>query len=208
MDSFEPDAGDDKNTLYTLTYIQENMVPIFDPGNFLLVLMLFAVIGFPLSVLTVAIFFVIRQVPSRLAQCLIPLVAGIIVVVTYTSMLPPDEGSPASLMFLTGVLGNPLLFLPPITLMQKYLHRIPVLVAVFFTAFISMGLLITLGALQGDIRQVEPVNIAWQSMKTIIMDLIVASAVSGFILWGDNLLTISKKKHEQDSEGRIREGEK
>ena len=41
------------------------MVPIFDPGNFFLLLMLFAVIGIPLSVLTVAIFFVLRFVPSR-----------------------------------------------------------------------------------------------------------------------------------------------
>jgi hypothetical protein len=183
------------------------MVPIFDPGNFLLLLMLFAVIGIPLSVLTVAIFFIIRQVPSRLAQCLIPLVAGIIVIVTYTSMLPPDEGDPVSLMFLLGVLGNPLLFLPPITLAQKYLHRIPVLVAVFFTAFISLGFLLTLGALQGDIRQVEPMNIAWQSMDSIIKDLVFASLVSGFILWLDNVLTDSKENPDPDSGGRIRERE-
>lgn len=181
------------------------MVPIFEPGNFLLVLMLFAVIGIPLSVLTVVIFFIVRHVPSRLAQCLIPLVAGIIVVVLYTSMLPPDEGDPASLMFLTGVLGNPLLFLPPITLMQKYLQRIPVLVAVFFTSFISLGLLITLGALQGDIRLEEPVNIAWQSMKTIITDIIVASVVTGFILWLDRLSTSSD---EEKSEGSNREWKK
>jgi hypothetical protein len=201
-------TGNNKNTLYSLPYIEETMVPIFDPGNFLLLLMLFAVIGIPLSVLTVAIFFVIRQVPSRLAQCLIPLVAGIIVIVTYTSMLPPGEGDPASLMFLLGVLGNPLLFLPPITLVQKYLHRIPVLVAVFFTAFISLGFLLTLGALQGDLRLEEPVNIAWQSMDTIIKDLVVASLVSGLILWADNLLTNSRENHEQDPKGSIREGDK
>jgi membrane protein DedA with SNARE-associated domain len=91
--------------------------------------------------------------------------------------------------------------------MQKYLHRIPVLVAVFFTAFISLGLLITLGALQGDIRLEEPVNIAWQSLKTIIIDLIVASAVSGLILWLDKLLTSSEENHEEDSEGGMQEGE-
>jgi hypothetical protein len=184
------------------------MVPIFDPGNFTLLLMLFAVIGIPLSVLTVAIFFVVSYVPSRLAQCLISLVAGIIVIVTYTSMLPPDKGDSASLIFLLGVLGNPLLFLPPITFVQKYLHRIPVLVAVFFTAFISLSFLLTLGALQGDIRQVEPANIAWQSMDAIIKDLVVASLVSGFILWADNLLTKSKENPEQDPEGSIREEEK
>ena len=184
------------------------MVPIFDPGNFLLLVMLYAVIGIPLAILTVAIFFVVRYVPNRVAQCLIPLVAGIIMVVTYTSMLPPDEGDSASLMFLTGVLGNPLLILAPITFMQKYLHRIPILVAVFFTSFISLGFLITQGALQGDIRLEEPVNIAWQSMKTIIMDLIVASAVSGFILWLDQLSTNSKKNQEQDFAGSIEEEEK
>jgi len=52
------------------------------------------------------------------------------------------------------------------------------------------------------------VNIAWQSMKTIIMDLIVASAVSVFILWLDTLSTSSEENHEQDSEGSIREGKK
>jgi hypothetical protein len=180
-------------TLYTLLLIEEAMVPILDPGNFFLLLMLFAVIGIPLSVLTVAIFFVFRQVPSRLVQCLIPLVAGIIAVVLYTSMLPPDKGDPAFLMFLAGVLGNPLLILPPITLAQKNLHRIPVLVAVFFTAFLSLGFLLTIGALQGDIRQVDPLNIVWQSIDTIIKDLIVASIVSGFILWLDKVLTDSKE---------------
>ena len=172
------------------------MVPIFDPGNFLLLLMLFAVIGIPLSVLTVAIFFVIRQVPSRLAQCLIPLVAGIIVVVMYTSFLPPAEGDSASLVFLLGILGNPLLILPPITFVQKYLHRIPVLITVFFTAFLSLGFLLTIGALQGDIRMEEPLNIGWQSMKTILIDLIVASAVSAFILWLDNVLPDSRENPE------------
>jgi hypothetical protein len=111
-------------------------------------------------------------------------------------------------MVLTGVLGNPLMILPPITFMQKYLHRIPLWVAVFFTAFISLGFFLALGALQGDIRQVEPVNSAGQSMKTIFTDLIVASAVSGIILWLDNLLTDSKEIHEQDSDGRIRKEEK
>jgi hypothetical protein len=165
--------------------------------------MLFTVIGIPLSVLTVAIFVVVRYVPSRLAQCLIPLVAGIIAVVMNTSMLPPDEKDPASLMFLTGVLGNPLLFLPPITLVQKYLHRIPVLFAVFFTAFISMGFLLTLGALQGDIRLEESMNVAWQSIKTIITGLIVASVASGFILWVDNLLTNSRENPDEDPKGGI-----
>ena len=183
------------------------MVPVLDPGNFFLLLMLCAVIGIPLSVLTVAIFFVLRFVPSRLAQCVIPLVAGIIAVILYTSLLPPDEGDPAYRMFFTGVMGNPLLFLPPVTLAQKYLHRIPVLVAVFFCAFFSLGILITLGALQGDIRQIEPVNIAWQSMGTIIKDLVVALIVSGFILWLDNLLTNSKETPEPDSGGRIQERE-
>jgi len=194
--------------MYTFICIQEIMVPIFDPGNFLLLVMLYAVIGIPLAILTVAIFFVVRYVPNRVAQCLIPMAAGIIVVVLYTSMLPPDAEDPASLMFLTGVLANPLLFLPPITFMQKYLQRIPVLIAVFLTSFISLGFLITLGALQGDIRQLEPVNIAWQSMKTIIMDLIVASVVSGLILWLDTLSTGSRENHEQDSGGSIQEGEK
>ena len=91
--------------------------------------------------------------------------------------------------------------------MQKYLRRIPVLVAVFFTAFISLGFLITLGALQGDVRQGEPVNIAWQSMKTIIMDVIVASAVSGFILWLDKISASPEEKHKYGTEGRI-QGEK
>ena len=90
-------------------------------------------------------------------------------------------------MFLTGVLGNPLLILPPITFMQKYLHRIPVLGAVFFTAFITLGFLLTLGAMQGDIRQVGPVNIPWLSMKTILTDLFVASVAAvlscGWTTW-------------------------
>jgi len=92
--------------------------------------------------------------------------------------------------------------------MQKYLHRIPVLSAVFFTAFISLGFLITLGAMQGDVRQAEPVNIVWQSMKTIVIDLIAALVAFGLILGLDTLSTGSEENHEQDSGGSIQEGEK
>jgi hypothetical protein len=184
----------DKKTMYTLTGIQGDMVPIFDPGNFSLVFMLYTVIGIPLSILAVAIFLVVRKVPSRLAQCLIPLVAGIVVVVTYASMEIPVPEESGLIWFLTGAVIHPLLILPPITIMEKYLHRIPVLYAVFFTVFISLGFLITLGALQGDIRQDELKNIMWQSAITIITDLIVASGASGLILGLDKLLPSPLKK--------------
>jgi hypothetical protein len=171
------------------------MVPIFDPGNLVVVFMLCAVIGIPLSVLTVAIFFVVRQVPSRLAQCLIPLVAGIVVSVTYTSMGPPVPGDSVLIGFLTGMFIHPLLILPPIIIMQKYLNRIPVLYAVFFTAFMSLGFVITLGAMQGDLKQEALGSIAWQSTIAVIKDLIAASVASGLILGLDSFLFNYAKKN-------------
>lgn len=171
------------------------MVPIFDPGNFLLVLMLCTVIGIPLSVLTVAIFFVVRRIPSRLAQCLISLVAGIVFAVAYTSMGIPVFGESGLVQFLTGMFIHPLLILPPIIIMQKYLNRIPVMYAVSLTAFISMVFIITLGAMQGDVRLEESRNIVWESIVPVIKDLITASIVSGLILGLDRILSNPEKKN-------------
>ncbi|MDO9326203.1 MAG: hypothetical protein Q7T80_14730 [Methanoregula sp.] len=157
--------------------------------------MLCTVIGIPLSVLTVAIFLVVRRVPSRLAQCLIPLVAGIVVAVIYTSMEIPAPGEPGLIWFLTGMFIHPLLILPPIIIMQKYLNRIPVMYAVFFTAFISMGFVLTLGAMQGDVRLEESRNVALELAVPAIKDLIAASVASGLILGLDRILSNPEKKN-------------
>lgn len=170
------------------------MVPIFDPGNLLLLFFLYATMGIPLSVLTVILFFIIRLIPSRLAQCLIPLVAGVIVVVIALSMEPPT-GNSEGIRFLIGIFINPLLILPPVIILQKYLHRIPIIYAVFFTALISLCVVLSLGALQGDLHIVEYGNtrIIWDSTITVIRDLIIASIVFGLIIGLDRILINSNE---------------
>jgi hypothetical protein len=165
------------------------MVPVFDPGNLLLLFFLYATMGIPLSVLTVILFLGIRLIPSRLAQCLVPLVAGVIVVVMALSMEPPT-GNSEGIRFLIGLFINPLLVLPPIIFMQKYLHRIPVIYAVFFAALISVCIILTLGALQGDMYIAEYGNarIIRDSTITVIKDLVIASIVSGLIIGLDRIL--------------------
>jgi hypothetical protein len=165
------------------------MVPILDPGNLVLLFFLYATMGIPLSVLTVILFFVIRLVPSRLAQCLIPLIAGVIVVVTALSMEPPTDNS-EGIRFLIGLFIHPLLILPPIMIMQKYLNRIPVTYAVFFTALISVCVVLTLGALQGDIYILDYGNarIIRDSTITVIEDLLISSLVLGLIIGFDRML--------------------
>jgi hypothetical protein len=79
--------------------------------------------------------------------------------------------------------------------MQKYLNRIPVLYAVFFTAFISLGFVITLGAMQGDLKPEALGSIAWQSTIAVIKDLIAASVASGLIIGMDSFLFNSEKKN-------------
>lgn len=171
------------------------MISPFEPGNFILIFLQCIILGIPFSILSLGIFLLIRKIPSLVAQCLIPLVAGIIVVVTYTSMLPPDPGDNATLMFLTGVLGNPFLMLLPIILMQKYLHQIPVVYAVFFTAFLSSCFIIGWGALQGDMRFDGSESIIWQSAGTVITDLIAASGASCLMIGLDRFLLSSEKKN-------------
>jgi hypothetical protein len=167
------------------------VVPVFDSGNIVLLLMLWAVIGIPISVLTGVLFFAARQIPSRLAQVLIPLAAGILLVIVYMSMEPPLPGNSGTLMFLVGIFIHPLLFLPPVIILQKYLHRIPVVYAVFFAAFIASAVLISPGALQGDQYYVElnGVQFFWEAMKTVIKDLIIASGAFGLIIMLDIIVT-------------------
>ena len=167
------------------------MVPVFDPGNFMLLLMLWAVLGIPFSVLTVGLFYAVRWIPSRPAQVLIPLVAGIIFVVVGMSMEPPVPGNSEALRFLIGMFSHPLLFVSPAILLHKYLHRIPAAYAVFFAAFIASCVLILLGALQGDRLYVELTNMQFigEAAVTVIKDLIIASGAFGLIIGLDTLLT-------------------
>lgn len=171
------------------------MISPFEPGNLILIFLQCVILGIPFSIMNLGIFLLIRKIPSLLAQSLIPIVADFIVVVMYTSMLPPDPGDPATLMFLTGVLGNPLLMLPPIIVMQKYLHQIPILYAVFFTAFLSSCFIIGWGALKGDMRFDESAGILWQSAMTVITDLIAASGASCMMIGLDRFLLSPEKKN-------------
>ena len=167
------------------------MVPVFDPGNFMLLLILWAVLGIPFSVLTVVLFYAVRWIPTRPAQVLVPLVAGIIFVVLGMSMEPPVPGNSEALRFLIGISSHPLLFVSPLILLHKYLHRIPAAYAVFFAAFIASCVLILPGALQGDLRYVELDGIQFflKAMITVIIDLIIASAAFGLIIILDMMLT-------------------
>ncbi len=168
------------------------MIALFDPGNLVLVLVLAITLGLPLTLITMGFFLAVRLIPCRRAQYLVPLVAGIVLVIIYTSVDPSNPEKSGFFLFLTGILTHPLLILPPIILMQKYLLHIPVLYAVFFAAFISLCSLLAWGALQGDLRVVEPVNVLWQLTWTVITDLIIASGVSGLILGLDRVLIDSE----------------
>ena len=176
--------------LYFIIYIK-NVVPVFDPGNLALLLMLWAVLGIPLSFLAVVLFFAVRQIPSRLAQVLVPLIAGIIFVVVSIAMEPPVPGNSEALRFLIGIFIHPLLFLPPAVVLQKNLHRIPVMYAVFFASFISMGVLLTLGAMQGNQLSValNSVQFTEKAMVSVIRDLIIASGAFGLIILLDIMVT-------------------
>ncbi len=167
------------------------MVPVFDPGNLMLLFMLWTVLGIPLSFLTMVLFYAVRWIPSQLAQSLIPLVAGIIVVIVSMLMEPPVPGNSEALRFLIGIFIHPLLFLPPAIVLQKNLQRIPVMYAVFFSAFISMCVLLTLGAMQGDqlYAELNSVQFTWKAMVLVIKDLIIASAAFGLIILLDIMVT-------------------
>ncbi len=164
------------------------MVLIFDPNNLLLLLMLFFVICIPLSFLTVLIFFAVKQIPDRGAQGLVPLITGILFAGVYMSMEPPVTGNYPVFMSLIGLLIHPLLILSPVMFFQKYLHRISLSYAVFFTALISLFLLVAMGALQGDLRYVKPDGIQFILEVTGLMmkDFVIASVAFGILVYLDS----------------------
>lgn len=152
-------------------------------------------LALPLSILAFGIFFAVRLIPSRLAQCLVPLVAGTFLIMLYTSLDPSNPGESASLLFLTGVLIHPLLVLPPILFIQKYLHHFLTLYAVFFTIFLSLCFVITWGVLQGSTTYViDPVL---QSIILATGDLLAASIISGLVLILDRFSLSDETKNFQ-----------
>lgn len=170
------------------------MIPNLSPANWFFVSAMGVFLGIPLSILAYGIYLGLRRIPSRLAQCLVPLGAGIVTAVIYTWMDPSNPGNPGFLMFLIGMFIHPLLVLPPIMIMQGYLRRIPARYGVFFTAFISLAFLVAWGAAQGDIRIVENRDLVWQSLRTVIADLVIATGASGLIIGLDRFVLRSGKE--------------
>ncbi len=167
---------------------------MFDLNNLLTIaFQLCVLIALPLSVLAFGIFLAIRLIPSRLVQCLVPLAAGTILVMLYASLDPSNPGESASLLFMTGILIHPMLVLPPILFIQKYLHRFLTRYAVFFTIFLSLCCVITWGVLQGDTTYGgDPV---WLSIIRATGDLLAASIVSGLVLILDRFAFNSEKEN-------------
>jgi hypothetical protein len=163
----------------------------------MLILILWAVLGIPLAVLTAALFFAARWIPSGAVRALTPLAAGIIFIVASMSMEPPLPGNSEALRFLVGIFTHPLLFLPPFIVLQKYLHRIPVIYAVFFAALISSCVLILSGALQGDQHYVEldVIQFFVRATLTLVEDVIIASGAFGLMIMLDIVVTGPEEKN-------------
>ncbi len=170
------------------------IIPNLSPANWFFVGAMGVFLGIPLSILAYGIYLGLRRIPFRPAQCLVPLIAGMIAVVTYAWMDPSNPSNPGFLMFLIGMVIHPLLVLPPIMIMQGYLRHIPARYGVFFTAFISLAFLIAGGAVQGDIRVVEDRDLVLQSLRTVIADLIIATGASGLIIGLDRFVLPSGKE--------------
>ena len=110
-------------------------------------------------------------------------------------MDPTDPGTSGILRFLTAFLIFPFLILPPIIIMQKYLHRLPAMYAVFLTAFISLFFVNAWSLLEGATKfNLKGVDLIWESTSTVIICLIAASVASGLIIGLDRLLSNSEKK--------------
>jgi hypothetical protein len=152
-------------------------------------------LALPLSILAYGIFLAVRLIPSRIVQCLVPLVAGTILIIVYTSQDPSNPGESASLLFATGVLIHPFLVLPPILFIQKYLHHFLTFCAVFSTIFLSLCFVITWGILLGDMTYGG--DTVWQSIILAIGNLLAASIVSGLVLILDRFLLPTEKKNFQ-----------
>ena len=144
-------------------------------------------LALPLSLLAFGIYLGIRMIPYRIIQCLVPLIAGIVLAQLYASMNPSNPGESSFLLFLTGSLIHPLLILPPILMGQKYLAHLPILPAGFLAIFFALCLVITWGILQGS----APVNrgFPWNVILPVISDLLAATIASGLVIAMDRVLT-------------------
>ena len=171
------------------------MIPVSDSAYLFVVFLQCFLISFPLSIIAFGIFFIIRKIPSRSIQFLIPLSAGIITTLIYTFVVLPDIGSAGFPGFLVGMLTHPLLILPPIIIMQKYLRHLPGPYAVFFSAWISLCFAFLFAWF---IQQSFQINWGFgdplrQIACSVVADLFVASIVSGIVICLDRFLPNSGK---------------
>lgn len=158
------------------------MIPLTDPSNLIMLFLQCIIIGIPLTILAFGMYYGLRKIPSLEARCLIPLIAGALAGAWYTSIDPSNPGKFGLLMFIIGAFIHPLLVLPPITVAQNSLHRIPVPYAVFISIFLSLACVMAWGLAQGDMKSVDHEGFVWQILNMIIRDLLIASVISGLII--------------------------
>ena len=170
------------------------MISVTDPSNLMMLILYCIIIGIPLTILAFGIYYALQKIPSLAVRSFVPLVAGALAAVWYTSMDPSNPGKFGLLMFIIGAFIHPLLVLPPIIVAQNSLHRIPVPYAVFLSIFLSLVCIMGWGMIQGDMKYTNQGEFLWQTMSAIIMDLLIASVVS--------LLIISADKHYSGSESK------
>lgn len=146
-------------------------------------------LAFILSIPAFAIFLAVRKISSRRVQFLLTLGAGIIACAWYSSVDPSNPGQQGLLLFLVGALAHPLLVLAPITLMQNYLHRVPVSYAVYFAAWASLCLAFMMAAFfqVGMAYEVQG-RLGWTLVASILIDLVAATIVCSAVIGYDRMM--------------------
>ena len=165
------------------------MIPILEPAQFPAIilngLLITIVMGIPVALCALAIFFVLERVPFRWARLLLPAAGAVLmlVITILTSPIgpPTPEEYEASWvpMMMTGFLTDAFVILAPFPFIRKYTGAYTPYVLIPCTLVVTFFLLVAFGFMGGD-AQIAPDSRYALMMKMVevtVAEVVIAALV-------------------------------
>lgn len=176
------------------------MIPILNPVQYPAILanglLIITMLGIPIIVLALLLFFLLEQIPIRWTRLILP-AAGAVLMLSVSILcfngIPqsPEEYQRTWLpMMLTSVLLNALVILAPYPFIRPYIRRYSPYLVIPITLVVTFFLLVAFGLMGGD-AQIPP-DTEFEMMKGKVI-FVIAEFVLATLVYGG--IALSDRKH-------------
>jgi hypothetical protein len=169
------------------------MIPILNPGQYPAILatafLLTAMVGIPTIILSLLVFYLLEQIPSRRARLILPAAGAVLMLfvdLVCFSGIPqsPEEYQRTWVpMMLASFMLNALVILAPYPFIREHIRKYSPCVVIPFTVVATFFLLVAFGFMGGD-AQIPPATETGMMLAEVyfvIAEFVIAALVYGCI---------------------------